>query len=51
VDAHCEPNSTPDVLLAGLDHYAACVAALRAHPLRESIVREPVSRRLIPVRS
>jgi MoaA/NifB/PqqE/SkfB family radical SAM enzyme len=50
-DAHCEPNSTPEVLLAGLDHYAACVGAMRAHIPRESIVREPVSRRLIPVRS
>src|SRR5262245_39115934 len=50
-DAHCEPNSTPDVLLAGLDHYAACVAAMRAHLPREPIVREPVRRRLIPVRS
>jgi hypothetical protein len=45
-------NPTPDVLLARLEHQAACVAAMRAHLPRESIVREPGRRRrLIPVRS
>jgi MoaA/NifB/PqqE/SkfB family radical SAM enzyme len=50
--AHCASNATPDVLLARLEHQAACVGAMRAHMPRESIVREPGHRRrLIPVRS
>src|SRR4029453_4674476 len=46
-DVHCASNPTPDVLLARLEHQAACVAAMRAHLPRESIVREPGRRRQI----
>jgi hypothetical protein len=55
-DPRPRPNSTPEALLAGLDHNAGCVAAMRAHLPSASIAREPMSgepmhRRLIPVRS
>ena len=50
-DAHGEPNSTTDCMLAGLDHYSGCVAAMRAHMPQPSNGRGPMNRRLIPVRS
>jgi MoaA/NifB/PqqE/SkfB family radical SAM enzyme len=48
---HATPTFTPDELLAGLDHYSECMAAMRAHMPRPATGRETVTRRLIPVRS
>jgi MoaA/NifB/PqqE/SkfB family radical SAM enzyme len=48
---HATTASAPDGLLAGLDHHAGCVAAMRAHMTRDTIDLEPTNRRLIPVRS
>ena len=49
--ARAEVSSTPDRLLAGLDHYSGCVAAMRAGLSLDPTGRRPTSRRLIPVRS
>lgn len=49
--SHAAPSSTPDWLLAGLDHYSGCVSAMRTHMPRTSDGTEPTKRRLIPVRS
>ena len=49
--AASSPSPRPDGLLAGLDHYSGCVAAMCAHCPRPSTAANADNRRLIPVRS
>jgi MoaA/NifB/PqqE/SkfB family radical SAM enzyme len=45
------PASTPDELLAGLDHFSGCLDAMRAHMPQTPIDHRTKTRRLIPIRS